>query len=342
MGTTDLLIGSYTTGTGSPGVVRASLDDETGALEAAGEIALTDPSWIALSQDRRTLYAVGEHVAGTLTSVALHDPSVRTERDGAGDDPCHLILHRGHAVVAGYSSGTVAVFALGPGGELGRRTQLLQHNGSGSHERQEAAHAHQVCKSPDGRHLLVVDLGTDSVTTYRLDDGPDGPQLVPVSRAQAPPGSGPRNLTFHPGGRAALLALELTPGVAVCTYDPDSGALSIGTVVLAGVDGLASALLITQDGHHAYLGMRDQDGTGTDAVLHFAMAVAGSAVRRVGLHPSGGRAPRHLRLSPDERWLLAANQLSGTVTSLPVDRLGAVGAPVGFLDVPGAACVVLA
>jgi 6-phosphogluconolactonase (cycloisomerase 2 family) len=343
--TTELLVGSYTTTTGSPGVVRASLDLDSGSLLRTGEIELVDPSWITRSADGQVLYAVAEHADGTVASVRLDDgsaPAVQpVVRPGAGDDPCHLVLHRGHAVVAGYTSGTVAVFPLGADGHLGERSQLLRHNGSGPHARQEAAHVHQVRESPDGRHLLVTDLGTDSVTTYRLDDGPRGGELVEVSRVQAPPGSGPRHLTFHPGGRTALLALELAAAVALCTYDPGSGALTIGSVVPAQVPGLASELLITADGHHAYLGMRDADGTGTDAVVHFSMAVAGSAIRQLGQHQAGGRAPRHLALTPDGRWLLAANQLSGTVTVLPVDRLGVPGAPVGWLDVPGAACLLL-
>jgi 6-phosphogluconolactonase (cycloisomerase 2 family) len=334
--TTTLLVGGYTSGTGSPGVVRATLDDETGALSATGEIELVDPSWLALSPDASVLYAVGEHAEGTIASVRLDDGSPPVVRPGAGDDPCHLVLHRGHVVVAGYTSGTVAVFPVLPDGSVGERTQLLQHNGSGPHERQDGPHVHQVRESPDGRYLLVTDLGTDSVTTYRLDGG----WLVEVSRAHTPPGAGPRHLTFHPGGRAALLALELRPGVAICTYDPESGALSVGSVVSAEAPGLASELLVSADGHHAYLGLRDPDGTGTDAVVHFSMAVAGSAVRRVGQHPTGGRAPRHLAITADGRWLLAANQLSGGVTSIPLDH-GVPGAPVGTLDVGGAACVVL-
>jgi 6-phosphogluconolactonase (cycloisomerase 2 family) len=342
---TALLIGTYTTGTASPGVVRATLDHESGRLTRDGEIPLVDPSWIARSPDGQVLYAVGEHADATIASVRLDgglspvgQPVVRS---GAGDDPCHLALHRGHLVVAGYASGTVAVFALEPDGTVGERTELLQHRGSGPHPRQDGAHVHQVRESPDGRHVLVTDLGCDSVTTYRLDDSPAGARLVEVSRAQAPAGSGPRHLTFHPGGRAALLVLELAGGVALCTYDPESGGLTIGSVVSAQLPGLPSEVLITPDGHHAYLGLRDADGSGTDAVVHLSMAVAGSAARRLDHHDSGGRGPRHLARTSDGRWLLVANQLSGSVTSLPLDATGVPGAAAGSLDVPGAACILL-
>ncbi|GAA4345733.1 lactonase family protein [Angustibacter luteus] len=334
----ELLIGSYTTGTGSPGVVRAELDPTTGALRATGSVALTDPSWIATSNDGVTLYAAAEHTGGTVASVSLTDPEDTIVRAGAGDDPCHLVVHRGHVVVAGYTSGTIAAFALDDDGGVGRRTGLVQHNGSGPHERQSAAHVHQVRESPDGRHLLVSDLGADSVTTYRLDD--DG-RLIEISRTAAPAGSGPRHLTFHPSGRAALLVLELAGAVALCRYDPDAGRLSVGTVVPLDVPGLPSEVLVTADGHHAYVGVRDTDGAGRDAIVHLGLAVAGSAARRLGVHHPGGAFPRHLALEPDERWLLSANQWSGTVTSLPLGPDGAPGPPAGTVDVPGAACILV-
>ncbi|GMA88640.1 hypothetical protein GCM10025868_38900 [Angustibacter aerolatus] len=142
----DLLVGSYTTGTTSPGAVRAHLDLASGALTASGAVAFDDPSWVTLHDG--SVYAVGEHAGGTVSSARLDGSDVVT-LEGAGDDPCHLLVHDGHVVVAGYSSGTVAVFALGADGALTERTHLLQHSGSGPDaDRQDAPHVHQVQASP--------------------------------------------------------------------------------------------------------------------------------------------------------------------------------------------------
>ena len=144
-------------------------------------------------------------------------------RGTGGAGPCHLSVHpSGHWVLsANYTSGSVAVHPIEASGALGARTALVTHTAPPPGPGQQGPHAHQIVTSPDGGHVLAVDLGTDTVYTYRLDTSVG--TLAQVSYATLAPGAGPRHLTFHPSGRFAYLANELDNTVVVCGWEPATG-----------------------------------------------------------------------------------------------------------------------
>jgi 6-phosphogluconolactonase (cycloisomerase 2 family) len=167
------------------------------------------------------------------------------------------------------------------------------------------------------------------VYTYRLDDK-DG-TLTEVSRAAARAGAGPRQLTFHPGGRYAYLANELDDTVTVCAYEPTTGRLTIGEPQPTGSEPEAGTnypaqLVVTGDGRWAYLANR-----GHNSVARYAVEEDGARLRLLGTVPVGGDFPRHISLSPDGGLLFTANQRSGDVSVFRVDadsgELNSVGEP---------------
>ena len=163
--------------------------------------------------------------------------------------------------------------------------------------------------------MLAVDLGNDTVYTYRLDE--TAGKLTEVSWAALRPGAGPRHLTFHPSGRFAYLANEVDNTVVVCGYDAGSGRLTPGAPQSTGTGAGTSypaQLLVTRDGGFAYLANR-----GHNSLTRYAVEGGGARLRLLDTVPVGGDFPRHLAFSPDERLLFAANQKSGTVTVFSVD-----------------------
>lgn len=108
----------------------------------------------------------------------------------------------------------------------GERTDLVVHTAPPPGPGQDGPHAHQIVTAPDGGHVLAVDLGNDTVYTYRLDTRRG--TLRQLSYAALRPGAGPRHLTFHPSGRFAYLACEVDNTVVVCRYDPATGAVTPG------------------------------------------------------------------------------------------------------------------
>ncbi|CAM5590140.1 Lactonase family protein OS=Streptomyces tendae OX=1932 GN=GUR47_04435 PE=3 SV=1 [Streptomyces tendae] len=317
-----LLLGTYTSVEGGgKGIALAEYEPDTGRITGRGVLAeVDDPSYLAVRPDGRTLYAVEEREDGAVTAVRLSDRRVLGSRSTGGAAPCHLSVHPGGRWLfsANYGSGSVAVHPIDASGALGERTHLVTHSTPPPGPGQRGPHAHQVVTAPDGSHVLAVDLGTDTVYTYRLDEGAG--RLTEVSRARTLPGAGPRHLTFHPGGRHAYLANELDDTVAVCAYDPATGRLTIGEAQSTGAGtgrargtNYPAQLLVTADGAYAFLANR-----GHDSLTRYAVEADGARLRLLGTVPVGGGFPRQIAFSPDGGLLFAANQRSGTVTAFRV------------------------
>ncbi|MDK1342279.1 lactonase family protein [Streptomyces sp. 378] len=315
-----LHLGTYTSVEGGgKGIGLAAYDPATGRITAVGTITgVGDPSYLAIHPDRRTLYAVDERDDGAVSAVRLSDRKVLGSRSTGGAAPCHLSVHPGGRwlLSANYGSGSVAVHPIDASGTLGERTALVRHSAPAPGPGQEGPHAHQFVTSPDGRHVLAVDLGTDTVYTYRLDD--KAGTLTEVARARTRPGAGPRHLTFHPGGRYAYLANEVDNTVAVCSYDGASGRVSVGEAQSTGTGegtNYPAQLLVTANGRFAYLANR-----GHNSLTRYAVEADGARLRLLDTVPVGGDFPRQIAFSPEGTLLFAANQKSSTVTVFHVDE----------------------
>ncbi|MFJ5726589.1 lactonase family protein [Streptomyces paradoxus] len=314
-----LYLGTYTSAEGGgKGIGLATYDAATGRITGAGTIGgVGDPSYLAIHPDRRTLYAVDERDDGAVTAVRLSDRKVLGSRSTGGAAPCHVSVHPGGRwlLSANYGSGSVAVHPIDASGALGERSDLVRHTGPPPGPGQEGPHAHQFVTSPDGGHVLAVDLGTDTLYTYRLDD--KAGTLSEVAQAHTRPGAGPRHLTFHPGGRYAYLANEVDNTVAVCSYDPASGRVEVGEAQSTGTGSGTSypaQILVTADGRYAYLANR-----GHNSLTRYAVEADGARLKLLGTVPVGGDFPRQIAFSPEGTLLFAANQKSSTVTVFSVD-----------------------
>ncbi|MGW1215126.1 lactonase family protein [Streptomyces sp. NPDC002499] len=331
VGPRPLYLGTYTSvAGGGKGIGLATYDSATGKITGTGTITgVADPSYLAVHPDGRTLYAVNEREAGAVTAVRLADRKVLGSRGTGGAGPCHLSVHPSGKwlLSANYTSGSVAVHPIDGAGALGERTDLVTHSSPAPGPGQQGPHAHQFVTSPDGGHVLAVDLGTDTVYTYRLDESTG--KLTETSRAQTRAGAGPRHLTFHPGGRYAYLANEVDNTVAVCGYDPAGGRLTIGAPQATGSGSgtnYPAQILVTPNGAYAYLANR-----GHNSLARYAVEADGARLRLLDTVPVSGDFPRQIAFSPDGTLLFTANQKSGTVSVFHVDEgsgeLRLTGAP---------------
>lgn len=314
-----LYLGTYTSVEGGGrGIGVASYDPASGRITGGATITgVPDPSYLAVHPDGGTLYAVNERQRGTVTAVRLSDRKVLGSRATGGEHPCHLSVHPGGRwlLSADYGSGTVAVFPVDASGALGERADQVTHRRPAPGPGQQGPHAHQVLTAPDGGHVLAVDLGTDTVHSYRLDERTG--TLTEVAQAHTRAGAGPRHLTFHPGGRYAYLADESDDTVAVCGYDAATGRLTVGTPQSTGAKAgtnYPAQLVVTPDGAHAFLANR-----GDNTLARYAVEADGARLRLLGTVPVEGDFPRQIALSPDGGLLFAANQRSGTVSVFRVD-----------------------
>lgn len=319
-------IGTYT-GPKSQGIYAFRVEPRTGLAEPLGCVtSAVNPSFLALHPRGRFLYAVSEISAssGTASGAVLafavnHQTGQLTQLNqqaSGGAGPCHLTVDQTgqHVLVANYSGGSVAVLPIRAKGSLGEATCVIQHLGSSAHpQRQRQSHVHSVNLSPDNRHALVADLGTDLVTVYRFD-AERGVLVTPAVQAfKTPPGSGPRHLAFHPGGKRVLLLNELSNTLMLLDYAPETGRL----ILLHKVSTLPedftgentpAEVAIHPNGRFVYASNR-----GHDSVALFAQDATTTRLEPLAHFPTQGRTPRHFALDPNGRFLWVANQNSHTL-----------------------------
>ena len=191
--------GSYTR-MGGPGVGVCRW--ENGQLSMINAYHdLNDTTFVILSGDQRTLYAVGslpETGESAAASYRVNGDSLEllSIRAAAGKAACHQAESADgrFLYVANYLTGSVSVFPV-KDGMLGERIQLVEHTGCGPNAaRQECAHTHQCVFRPGTNELFVCDLGIDKVMVYSQNT--ETGLLSLKEEIVMPGGMGPRHLVF--------------------------------------------------------------------------------------------------------------------------------------------------
>lgn len=301
------------------------LDASTGALSEPVLAAETGhPSFLALSPDRKLLFAVNDS-PDLAVSFAIDGEARLRRLDRAKTDtrppPSHVAVdHTGRTLVINhFGSGYVATLPILPDGTLGPPT-LVQHQGQGYDPiRQSSPHTHSATISPDNRFALVCDLGLDKIFSYALH--PAEARLTPADPAFAStaPGAGPRHGAFSPDGRHLYVINEMGGTIGVYRYDPAGGSLSH----LASSSTLPSEFTgpnttaevrVHPNGRFVYGSNR-----GHDSIAVFERDPATGLLSRLEIVPCGGQHPRHFSLSPDGTWLVCANMNSDSLTVFRVE-----------------------
>ena len=339
-----LFLGNY-----ADAIHAADFDTATGDLGPSRPVTpLAKASFLAKSADQRFLYAVTESVGGALHAFAIGAEAALSplnSRPSEGAAPCDIALSPNGQLVAAanYSGGSVILYRVQADGGLGEKTAFFQHTyAANAHpDRQKHPHAHGVTWSPDGRLLLVPDLGGDRVYAYRCD--PATGALAP-NPAQAwltlPPGSGPRHARFSPDGRHLYIINELSNTLSAAAYDAATGALTlIETVSTLPAEGFSGAttcaeLAVHPAGHTVYASNRGHDSLAVFARDHDTGRLT------LRCHVSVPANPRHFALSPDARWLLAAGQTANQVVVFKIDATTGALTPTGrTLQTPKPICI---
>jgi 6-phosphogluconolactonase len=325
----------------SKGIYQSRFDTVKGMLTPPVLAAATlRPSFLALSPVRsgspRFLYAVNavNDPNAQVISFAIDPKTGALHQTGqvssGGAGPAYISVDAsGHtAFVANYIGSTIASFRIQPNGAL---TQPVDRIDFKDHEKfgalgpnsthQDAPHPHCATLSPDGRFLLVCDLGTDHISVFFVD--PETGHLTNHKLfTNNHPGSGPRHIAFHPNARWAYSINELdstldhylwsatrfsdTPqGMLINTNTPIKTTAPDFPVA----KNAAAELAISQDGAFLYASNR-----GEDSLVVFNISPKDGHLTLFQRISCGGKGPRHFTLSPMGQWLLCGNQDSATIT----------------------------
>ncbi len=326
-----LLIGTYTGK--SEGIYVYNFNTGNADNSKVSVVKADNPSYIAVSPNQKTVYAVAEKAEatkqGTGGDVVSYSFNAATgtlteinQRFSYGKHPCYVAIdNMGKWLFEGnYTSGSLAVFPVNANGSLDSVSQVIQHSGSGPNkDRQEGPHVHSTVISPDNKYLFVQDLGLDKVFIYRFDNNTG--QLTPGKQpfVSTAPGSGPRHLTFHPNGKYAYLVEEMSADVVAYKYK--KGKLKeIQTIHALPADfkgALGSAdIHVSPDGKFLYCSNRGD----ANSITIFKINEKKGSLTVVGHQSTMGKTPRNFTLDPTGNFLLVANQETDNIIIFKVDK----------------------
>ncbi|SMO39872.1 lactonase family protein [Fodinibius sediminis] len=324
-----LFVGTYTSAE-SEGIYVYNFDAETGEFRYVSEEAgVENPSYLAVSPDQSYLYAVNETAGeegGSVSSFSFDkqkgELTFLNRQSSRGDHPCYVSVDdTGQWVFAGnYTGGSLAMLPVNSDGSLQKAEAYFEHRGSSVIEnRQQSSHVHCTYVAPDNRHLLVADLGTDEVRSYKFnaDEGELRPE--PAATYRAEPGSGPRHITFHPSGQYAYLINELGGTVEVFSYEEgELKRVQQVSTLPEGYEGPVTGadIHLSPDGRFLYASNRED----LNDLVIYAVDPSSGQLSQVGRHESGGVHPRNFMIDPTGRYLLVANRNTDNIVVFKRDK----------------------
>jgi 6-phosphogluconolactonase len=330
-----VLVGTYTSGK-SEGIYVYKFDTETGDLlheyTAAGVI---NPSFLALSPDKKFLYSVNEHNSGSVSAFKFNKATAElthvNQQASQGGAPCYLSTagNGKHLFTGNYSGGNISVFPIQKDGSLGVVSQIIKHEGSSvNKKRQEKPHVHSTVLTPDEKYLIVGDLGTDKLYAYPYNSNDISEPLAEHSFTAVTPGSGPRHLVFDTSGKTAYVVQELTAEVGVFRYE--NGQFDhLQTIPMTAEDFKgevgAAEIRISPDGKFLYASNR---GDANDIVI-YAIDQKDGTLSFIDRQSTLGKTPRNFIIDPTGNYLLAANQNSDNIIVFKRDKKTGKLQPIG-------------
>jgi 6-phosphogluconolactonase (cycloisomerase 2 family) len=320
---TYVFVGSYNWDKSSKGIYVYQLDTSTGQLRLRLSFSgVVNPSFLTVSPDGRFLYACTESKtpnAGSVSAFAF-DPVYKTltflnSQPSGGENPVYVTVYPNSKwlINVNYTQGGVSVYPLREGGGIDSVIQHISYTeGSINPERQDRSHVHSAVFSPDYRYIYFPDLGADKIRAYPFDSIGQTPLNVSaVIIHQAVAGSGPRHITFHPGGKYAYCTEEMAGYISVYRYN--NGRLdSLQRISVhrghSSTDYESSDIHVSPDGRFLYAANRGKENNiaifsiANDGRLHF-----------ITYQRTFGKHPRNFTIDATGRFLVVANVNSGNI-----------------------------
>lgn len=336
-------VGTYTD-SGSEGIYAYQLHPD-GSIDSVGLAAFAEnPSFLVWSRDKQFLVSVNEldqDGSGFVTSFRRQGNSLLelSKQQSGGAHPCFVSVNSdGFVLVANYTGGNVGLLKLRSDGMLSGLLDVQQHFGAGTTDRQQGPHAHSAWFVPGSDKIISVDLGTNSLWFSQLDKINERFDTLRQEQLLFADGAGPRHLAFHPGGKWTYVLNELNNTVALLQTDSAGDEAIKETYATLPVDfsgqNTAADIHISADGKFLYSSNR-----GHNSIAIFGVDEQSGGLKLLGFQPVHGDWPRNFSFSPDEQFLLVANQYSSNIVTFRRDITTGLLTFVSSVDAPQPVCI---
>ncbi len=310
-------VGTYTD-KGSKGIYKYELG-KNGFLKELALVATTEnPSFLAITKDRKTLLTVNEvneNETGFISSYAIEKDSLRfvNRTVSGGAHPCFITVDKkGHVLIANYTGGNIGLLKVDVHGKLSELLSLQQHIGKGTTPRQEAPHAHSTWFHPSKEEIISVDLGTNQLWFSKIDTL-NRLHFSSPKTLNMPVGAGPRHLEFHPNNKWIYVLNELNNTVSLVKEEGNKYAIDVSISTLPKdftAFSKAADIHISKDGKFLYASNR-----GHNSIVIYEVNPKNGHLKLIDYQSVLGETPRNFSLSPDNKYLVVANQDSNTIVS---------------------------
>lgn len=337
-------VGSYTHGK-AKGITICDVDAEEGIFIPRKEIAVTNASYLRISNNRKFLYSVSD--LGISSFKILEDGDLEFVNLGSinGMRACHISVDEEDKYIftAGYHDGKASVVRINPDGSVGELTAEVFHKGMGSiAERNFRPHVTCTRLTPDGGHIAVCDMGIDQVKLYEFDRYTGSIKVDKILRCDLE--SAPRSILFSPDGKYAYLICQLQNVVNVYTYDCIMGVPTFELIqTISTLDknhndkSAVAALRFSPDAKKLFC-----TNAGDNSVAYFDRDENTGLLTLRSVLPISGDFPKQICVFPDGKHIASVNHESGELVFFTVNEKDGIivqhGAPMA-VETPNCAVI---
>ena len=304
------------------GIYSITQNKNTGEI-VKGDVltSIKNPSFLKVSPDRNTLYAVSELSGEGVETGFLYAYSIGKENSLSfinklptnGTAPCHIAISNSGSFVfvANYSGGVVMVYETLKNGGLKEFQKLVLDNPAKSH-------AHSVTLSADNKQIYIADLGNDKIWMYTFNEKEKSIQKAKIPFVKLEEGSGPRHFVISKDSGHAYVVNELNSTITV--FDIDKNGVLIPLQQISSLPksfekfNSGADIHITNSGEFLYVSNR-----GHNSIASFKIDNNSGRLTALGYTSTKGETPRNFAISSNDDYLYVANQNSGNIVSYRID-----------------------
>lgn len=316
-------VGSYSYNGQAKGITVYDVDVAKGRFVYRCEMEVDNSSYLIAASNGKTLYSIADE---GVVSFRIHENGAITRLNSAnikGMRGCHLSVddQDRHIFVSGYHDGKATVLRLREDGTVGEIVDGVFHKGLGSvAERNFRPHASCTRRTPDGKYVMVADLGIDQVKIYRFDDKEEKMILVDAIRCELE--SAPKCFRFSSDGKFFYLLHELKNIIDVFTYETGDRQPKIEKIQTISTTGgnpisqltAACAMRFSTDECHMFCG-----NAGDDTVTVYNRDKKTGLLEHLCCLPISGSYPKDICVFPDDKHIACLNHESGSITCFTVN-----------------------
>lgn len=316
-------VGSYSYNGKAKGITVYDVDVAKGLFKERCEVEVDNSSYVISSNDGKTLYSIADE--GIVSFRILENGSLSRINTAniKGMRGCHLSTDAEdkYIFVSGYHDGKATILHLNKDGSVGEIADGVYHKGMGSvAERTFRPHVSCTRRTPDGKFVMVADLGIDQVKIYRFDEKDE--TLIQVGALRGELESAPSLFNFSADGRFIYLLYEQKNVIDVFSYETGERVPKIERIQTIPTTGSRPLTLLTAacsirfspDQAYLYCG-----NAGDNTVSVFKRDKKTGLLELICCLPISGDYPKDIAIFPDSRHIAAINHASSTISFFHVD-----------------------